>query len=91
MSRLSGFNAEVTNDFASIAAGAESSLEVTVPGARLGDFAFVSLGVDVVDLITTANVTAADTVTVLLANATAGAIDLASTTVRVKVVPYEVI
>jgi hypothetical protein len=91
MSRLSGFTAEVTNDFASLAAGAEVALDVTVPGARMGDFALCSLGVDVTDLIVTCNVTAANTCTVLLANATAGAIDLASTTVRVKVVPYEVI
>ena len=89
MSRLSGLNAEVTNNFASLAAGAEVALDVTVPGAKLGDFAFASLGVDVADLIVTVNVTAANTATVLLANATAGAIDLASTTVRVKVVPYE--
>ena len=91
MSRLSGFSAEVVNNFASLAAAAEVALDVTCTGAKLGDFAFCSLGVDVTDLIVTCNVTAADTVTVLLANATAGAIDLASTTVRVKVVPFEVI
>ena len=91
MSRLSGMYAEVTNDFASLAAGAEVGLDVTVPGAQLGDFAMCSLGVDVTDLIVTVNVTAADTATVLLANATAGAIDLASTTVRVKVIPVDAI
>jgi hypothetical protein len=88
---MSGLNASVVNDFASLAAGAEVGLDVTVPGAKLGDFAFASLAVDVVDLIVTVNVTAADTVTVLLANATVGAIDLASTTVRVKVVPFDAI
>jgi len=91
MSRLSGYYAEVTNDFASLAGGAEVALDVTVPGAQLGDFAMCSLGVDVVDLIVTVNVTAANTATVLLANATAGAIDLASTTVRVKVIPFDAI
>lgn len=89
MSRLSGYNAEVVNDFASLAAAAEVELNITVPGAKLGDFAFASLGVDVVGLIVTVNVTAADTATVLVANPTVGAIDLASTTVRVKVIPYE--
>ena len=91
MSRMSGLRAEVTNDFASIADQAEGALDVTVPGAKLGDFAFASLGVDVTDLVVSATVTAADTVTVVLGNLTAGAVDLASTTVRVKVVPYDAI
>ena len=91
MSRMSGMSASVTHDFASLAAGAEVGLDVTVPGAVLGDFALCSLAVDVVDVTVTCNVTAANTVTVLLANATAGAVDLASTTVRVKVIPYDAI
>lgn len=91
MSRLSGFGASATWNPASIAGGAEAVVEVTVPGAVLGDFAFVSFDVDVADLVLSANVTAANTVTVSLANNTGGAVDLGSGTVRVKVVPFNVI
>ena len=91
MSRLSGFTAEATWNPGSILDGNEEVVEVTVPGARLGDFAFASFSVDVADLVLSADVTAADTVTAILANNTGGAIDLASGTLRVKVVPYEVI
>ena len=90
MSRLSGFNASATWNPGSIVDGDEAAVEVTVPGAKLGDFAFVSFSLDVADLQITADVTAADTVTVVLSNSTGGAIDLASGTVRVKVVPYDV-
>ena len=70
---------------ASIAAGAELGVDVTVTGAALGDFALAAIGVDVVDLNVSAQVTAANTVTVTLGNATAGAIDLASSTWNVVV------
>lgn len=73
-----------TVDFASVADGDEAAADITVAGVALGDIVTgVSLGVDVVDATVTANVTAADTVTVVLANNTGGAVDLASTTVRV--------
>lgn len=91
MSRMSGFNASTIFDPGSIAAGAETATDVTVPGAKLGDFAFASFSLDVTDLVVDANVTAADTVSVVLANNTGGAVDLGSGTLRVKVVPYEVI
>jgi len=91
MSRLSGFTAEATWNPSSIADGNEEAVEVTVPGARLGDFAFASFSVDVADLVLSAAVTASNTVTAVLANNTGGAIDLGSGTLRVKVVPYEVI
>ncbi len=91
MSRMSGFTAEATWNPASIADGDEVAVEVTVSGARLGDFAFASFSVDVADLVLDANVTAANTVTAVLANNTGGAVDLGSGTLRVKVVPYEVI
>tara|TARA_R100000664_G_C2744553_1_gene132531 strand:- start:176 stop:490 length:315 start_codon:yes stop_codon:yes gene_type:complete len=64
----------------SIADGNEEALEITVPGAALGDFVLCSLGVDVGDLDLGGAVTAADTVTLVLGNDTGGAIDLASTT-----------
>lgn len=71
----------------SIADGDEEVKEVTVTGAALGDFAIASMGVDVADLAITAAVTATNTVTCQLNNNTGGAIDLASTTVRVVVIP----
>ena len=88
MSRMSGPKAEATWDAASIADGDEVTLDVTVPGAVLGDFAFVSFSLDVSDLNLDAHVTAANTVTCSLQNNTGGAIDLGSGTVRVKVVHY---
>lgn len=91
MSRLSGMTASATWDAGSIADGNEEVKEVTVPGAKLGDFALASLSIDVADLTLAAAVTAANTVTVQLGNWTGGAIDLASATVRVKVVPYDAI
>lgn len=91
MSRLSGFNAELAWNPGSILDGDEVAQEVTVAGARLGDFALCSFSIDVADLQLRADVTAADTVTVVLSNSTGGTIDLAAGTLRVKVVPYEVI
>lgn len=82
-----GLVAQTTNDFASIANGAGASLDVTCTGAALGDFAVASVAVDSLDLIVNAQVTAADTVTVRLQNETGGAVDLASTNVRVMVCP----
>ena len=79
------YNGSATWDAASIAIGAMESVDITVTGAALGDFVLVSIGTDTLDLTLTAQVTAADTVTVTLANNTAGAVDLASTTVWVRV------
>ena len=59
-------------DTASVAAGAENNNDVTVTGAALGDWAIASFGVDIVDATITCHVTAADVVTVQLANLTAG-------------------
>lgn len=69
----------------SIAGGAEEAATVTVTGAALGDYAVASFSLDVTDLVLDAQVTAADTVTCVLANNTGGAIDLASGTVYVRV------
>lgn len=88
MSRMSGMYAEATWNPGNILDGDETAVDVTVPGAQLGDFAFASFSVDVADLVLDANVVAADTVAVVLNNNTGGAVDLASGTVRVKVVPY---
>jgi predicted nuclease of predicted toxin-antitoxin system len=77
----------VTWDAASIADGDEEAKDVTVTGAALGDFVLVSASIDVADLALVAQVTAADTVTCNLLNNTGGAIDLASMTVYVRVIP----
>jgi hypothetical protein len=81
-----GMQATATWDAASIADGDEVAVEVTVTGAELGDFVLASLSVDVADLVLSAAVTAANTVTAVLANNTGGAIDLASATLKVRVI-----
>lgn len=58
---------------------------LTVPGAALGDFVLVGAGVDVVDSALVGHVTSANTVEVTLLNNTAGAVDLASQTLRIVV------
>jgi hypothetical protein len=88
---MSGY-ALVTQAFnaASMLDGNEEAVDVTVPGAALGDFAFVSIDIDVTDLELSAQVTAANTVTVSLSNNTGGTIDLGAGNLRVKVVPFDV-
>ena len=49
------------------------------------------MSIDTTDITLTATVTAADTVTVILANNTGGSIDLGSGTLYVMVMPREVI
>jgi len=80
-----------TKDFGSIADGDELIEDVAVVGAVLGDFATASLSVDTVDLTLTATVTAANVITVSLGNFTGGAIDLASATLTVKVIPLAIV
>jgi hypothetical protein len=58
---------------------------VTVTGAEVGDYAIASLSIDILDLVLDAQVTAANTVTCVLANNTGGPIDLDSATVYVRV------
>jgi hypothetical protein len=75
-----------TWDPASIADGDEAETTVTVTGAALGDFVDAcSFSIDVADLGVSAAVSATDTVAVSLLNNTGGAVDLASSTVRVRV------
>ena len=83
--------ASETKDWGSVSDGDEAAEEVTVTGAQLGDFAFASMSIDTTDITLTATVTAADTVTVILANNTGGSIDLGSGTLYVMVMPREVI
>ena len=83
--------ASETKDWGSVNDGDEAAEEVTVTGAQLGDFALASMSIDTTDITLTATVTAADTVTVILANNTGGSIDLGSGTLYVMVMPREVI
>lgn len=70
---------------ASVAAGSQTTTTVTVTGAALGNWADASFSLDQGGLAFTAYVSSANTVTVILANNTAGSIDLASGTLRVRV------
>jgi hypothetical protein len=84
-----GLFGSATYDAASLVDGAGATTTVTVTGAALGDFVTaVSFGVDLQGITVTAYVSAANTVAVRLQNETGGAIDLASTTVRVRVSPF---
>ena len=69
----------------SVANGDEYAEAVTVPGAELGDYVFVTSSADVFDMLMTATVTAADTVTVVV-SASGGAVDLPGSTLRIAVV-----
>ncbi len=80
------FTGSSTYDAPSIAAGASTSTTVTATGAALGDqVTGISLGVSAGGLVLTGTVSAANTVTVVLQNPTAAAIDLASATLAVTV------
>lgn len=79
------FEGSATWDAGSIDDGNEEAKEVTVTGATLGDHAIASLSIDISDLVLDAQVTAANTVTCILANNTGSAVDLASATVYVRV------
>lgn len=73
----------VTLTEASIASGAASSGDVTVTGAALGDFVLVSCETDIADGVLVGAVTAANTVTLTVANNTGGAITAYSGGVKV--------
>ena len=75
-----------TWDPSSIGDGDEQATGITVAGAELGDFVMASISVDIGDMVLDAQVTAADTVTCVLANNTGGAVDLGSSTASVLVV-----
>lgn len=75
-----------TWDVASLAPQAQESKDFEVIGAALGDFVLVGPGVDVVDMLVSGVVTAADVVTVTIANESAATPDLASSTWRVLVI-----
>jgi len=70
---------------ASVATGAETSTTVTVAGAALGNYVQASFSLDLQALTLTGYISATNTVTVVLANNTAGAVDLGSGTLKVRV------
>jgi len=75
-----------TWDPSGIGDGDEQAVGITVPGAELGDFCLASISVDIQDMVLDAQVTAADTVTCVLANNTGGEVDLGSSTASVLVI-----
>lgn len=77
--------ASETKDWASLADGAGAAEDVTVATAALGDACDATMSVDVVDMILTCNVTAANVATAHMQNETTGAVDLASGTLRITV------
>lgn len=75
-----------TYDAPSLADGVGTTTTVACAGAVLGDFAFVSFSIDTVGVLVTSWVSAANVVSIRLQNETGGTVDLASCTIRVKIV-----
>lgn len=70
-----------TLDAGAVSAGATDTDTVTVPGVALGDMVLgFSFGVSEAGLVKRAYVSAANTVTIVTYNPTAGSVNLASTT-----------
>ena len=78
-----GLNITATLDFGATAAQSQSSLTVTVTGARSGDAVQVAPLADVSGIVFTGVVTAIDTVTVYAKNFSSGSINPASQKYRV--------
>ena len=70
----------------SLAAGVGGTAAVTVTGAALGDYVVASFSNSLQGIQLSADVSAADTVTAIFYNGTGGTIDLASGTLRARVV-----
>lgn len=81
--------ATATYDAAEAANNATTTTTVTIPGAALGDFVAASLAIDLEDLILSAHVSAADTVTAVLTNCTGDAVDLDSETLKAALIKEE--
>lgn len=80
------FTGSATYDAPSIAAGASTTTTITVTGCALGDYVSgISLGLSAAGLALSGYVSVANTVTVVIANLTGAAVDLASTTLSVEV------
>ena len=72
--------ATATWDPGEVATGAAASTTITVTGAALGDFALASFSLSLAGLTLSAYVSATNTVTVVLSNLTAAAVNLSSGT-----------
>jgi len=70
---------------AATGSGTFSATDVTVTGAALGDVVLASFNLDATDAVVTAAVTAANTVTVVVLNNTAGAVNLGAGILRLYV------
>lgn len=82
-SKRADLTATATLDFASIAAATTANLTITVTGAAVNDAVLLGPPATLeAGLVATGYVSAANTVTVRVANVTAGAIDPASATWR---------
>ena len=68
---------------ATLGAGVTTTRTITVTGAVLGDYAIASFSVDMGALSISANITAANTATVVIANNTSGGITFSAGTVYV--------
>ncbi len=73
----------VTYNPSNLVDGAGEAKEVTATGAALGDFCICSFSLDVADVMFTAHVTAANTVTVWVQNESTGTVNLGSGTLKV--------
>jgi len=75
-----------TLDSASVGTGATATDTVAVPGVALGDMVLgMSIGVSEAGLVRRAYVSAANVVTIVTYNPTAGSVDLASTNLQLMV------
>lgn len=79
-------SASGTYDPPSLADGTGTTTTLAVTGAALGDFAIVSFSLDLQGITITAYVSSAATVSVRFQNESGGILDLASGTLRVKVI-----
>jgi len=81
-----GIEGEIVHDFPSIAVGAQAGVNVTATGALVGDFAMASFSSNLNGLTIHAAVIGSNTVGVFLVNNTGAPVDLASGTVKVRVI-----
>lgn len=87
LARLDGFSGSKTVDIGSITGGLSTSTDITVTGVALGDFVLVSSSIAInTSIVLTARIKAADTVEVIFANISAGAINPANATYFVRIV-----
>jgi hypothetical protein len=78
-------SADIAWDPADLAPGASTTQTITVTGAVLGDFAFAVCGASITGLTLTAYVNNTDQVTMVLANNTAGNVNIGNNTFRAMV------